>query len=50
LTNQPSPRGAADRDLDRGVELARDPVRAHEVDACPARDHRELDAVDAGDP
>ena len=44
------PRGAADGDLDRGVELARDPVRADEVDAGAARNHRELDAADPDDP
>ena len=42
-------RAPAQRDLDRGLELARDAVGADEVPARPARDHGELD-VEAGDP
>ena len=42
-------RPAAQRDLDRGLELARDAVGADEVPAGAARDHGQLD-VEAGDP
>jgi hypothetical protein len=41
--------GSAQGDLDRGLELARDLVRADEVTSRSARDERELD-VQAGDP
>ncbi len=42
-------RGAPERDVDRGVEVARNAVGAREVPARPARDDPELDALRAGD-
>ena len=41
---------AGQRHVDRAVELVRDPVGADEVPARAARDDRDLDALEPGDP
>ncbi len=42
-------RAAVQRHVDGGLDLSRDVVGADEVPACAARDHRDLDSLEAGD-